>query len=249
MLKALEIGEPKYRLSYLTAQNKELPMFALSKSLTMALMAKYDYKAGYAMACKIEELERQLELVSAHKIKATLERLEANNSILKLESRNANVNLDIARSKRATELEIINSKLDQGRANLVHSIEVAKILGRSFDVNEYLKDRDLSEQEKQVLIDVSKEAGGVLKELSGIDLEHSTMTFLLEKHSVQMHPFDFNSRLEALEILSGRTVTTKGKRFGFNWRAGPNSYRPRWYVSRLKSYIGIVNRPALPPAT
>ena len=57
MLSELEIGQPKFGGSYLSEQNKRLPMYTLDSQLTLVLVTGYSVKMRQAIIDRWQELE------------------------------------------------------------------------------------------------------------------------------------------------------------------------------------------------
>ena len=57
MLEQLGLGEPSFRSSYLTEQNKRVVMFVLPKDLTITLVSGYSVPMRHAIVTRWQELE------------------------------------------------------------------------------------------------------------------------------------------------------------------------------------------------
>lgn len=122
-----------------------------------------------------------------------------------------------------------------------YQMEVAKTLGKSFDINQYIANASLTSDETKHLASVKGMIGSTIKELGGIEKPYDTVSTLLAKHGSIIRPKVFNDYLEVLDVISQRTVTEYGKRWGFNFKSG-KSIQPRWYEETFPELINMVNQ-------
>lgn len=122
-----------------------------------------------------------------------------------------------------------------------YQMEVAKALGKSFDINQYIANASLTPDETKHLASVKGMIGSTIKELGGIEKPYDTVSTLLAKHGSIIRPKVFNDYLEVLNVISQRTVTEYGKRWGFNFKSG-KSIQPRWYEETFPELINMVNQ-------
>lgn len=222
-----EIGLPSFgETSCLDSQGKKRPMYSLDKELTIVLISGYSAKLRLAMVQYIGELESKNQLL--------LER----NQALELK--------DATHTQAMAELEcgITAANNKKRLLDVEYQLSVCKLLGTSFDVNQYVNANNLDAAQSKVLKELSVSMGGVVKELGGIDMPHLSMTAQLNKVGSTLHTQLVNEYLVAMGVLTAdRVITEFGKRYGFNWQNG-NDTAPRWYNERfgelhaqLKAYI------------
>jgi phage anti-repressor protein len=132
--------------------------------------------------------------------------------------------------------EIKNRKLIR---ELKQQLEIAKILGRSFDVNQFISRNKLSSKDTETLSAIKSMVGSSISELGGIELPHAPITKLLGEHNINIRAMIFNNHLEEAGILDNRVVTEYGNRYGFNWQMGQKT-NPRWYSERFAELLTLL---------
>jgi hypothetical protein len=137
------------------------------------------------------------------------------------------------------ENELSQAKRENILGEIQQQLDIAKLLGKSFDVNQYIAAQKLSGRDAEVLAQMKAIVGSEIQEFGGIELEHRPMTTLLRINGINERVNIFNDYLEECGILKDRIVTNYGKRYGFNWRTGQKTY-PRWYTSRFQELITLI---------
>lgn len=193
--------------------------------MTLLIMAftgdkSYEWKKQYIQAFNL--MEEKLNSPDANKLgyKAKLLSLETN--------------VQLAKN------ELNKAKNEHLLIELQQQLQVAKLLGKSFDVNQYISTQKLTNKDVEVLAQIKTMIGSDIQEFAGIELEHRPMTTLLKMNDIDERVNIFNDYLEECGILKDRVVTDYGKRYGFNMQMGDRTF-PRWYVTRFDELITLIS--------
>ena len=219
ILNEAKIGHAEFRASYLSPQNKELPCFNLPRRECDLVVS------GYSVPYRLAIIDRWQELEVDNTVPDSIESNRA-----KIQAIRANSKIELAAIAKKGIMNELQFQLD-----------VAKLLGRSFDINQYVSSVGISGQSKETLQELKTLVGSTLSEFGGIDKPHLPVTTLLKDFSIPMRASDFNEVLVTKGILSPqREIQEYGKRFGFNAQQGETT-QPRWYTDRFEELLTLLN--------
>ena len=129
------------------------------------------------------------------------------------------------------------------KRRIKNRLEIADMLGQSFDINEFLTN-EKSTLDPKVIMDMKLTMGKEIATYGTLDLERSSLGHLLELHSVDHTAQSFNADvLIPMGLLGGdRRVTGKGLYFGTNDKASSitGDTHPRWFDARFAELIEYV---------
>ncbi len=212
--------------NYTSSQNKTNPCYLMGRDGFSLLAMSFTGKT--AIAWKINFIQ------AFNKMEETLQQID-------------NMNLSKSVENEEVKLQLEQIEMKRERMKVEHALELARMCGVSFDINNYF-DGSTCAIPADELLKLKMAMGKQIAEFGSLSLPHSAVSALLDDSGVDILPTTFNQSLVKAGILTeDRKVTDLGLHFGFNMSGGKNRItkqnnptQPRWFDDRFKELLGYL---------
>ncbi|WP_264875545.1 Rha family transcriptional regulator [Vibrio agarivorans] len=221
-----DVGVPIFmNSSYISEQNKELPSYTLNRdAFNLVAMGFTGSKVMQYKLMFIGAFNKMEEIIKTSN--------QLNQNLL---SSDAVQQADLKAQMKEIQLR-------EQRMEISNALEIAKMCGTSFDINEYMDGSNVSMPSQDVL-KLKMAMGKQIDTYGTLSLPNTTISWLLEEHDIDMSAKNFNELLVELGLLTtNRVITAKGLHFGTNREKSANSpeTEPRWFKDRFTELLGYV---------